>query len=91
LGFLNNNLFKGRQTSNLEDQFSVFMTPRDMVAQLYPQAQGTHYSRLLRYAWVTVGLFFNPCHHKVKALHYSQYIFYSVYTNILLISDLSLL
>jgi hypothetical protein len=38
-----------------------------------------------------VGLFFNPCHHTGKALHYSQYILYSVYTNILLISDLSLL
>jgi hypothetical protein len=33
------------------------------VAQLYPQALGTHFSRLLRHAWVTVGLFFNPGHH----------------------------
>jgi hypothetical protein len=33
------------------------------VAQLYPQALGTHFSRLLRHAWVTVGLFFNPSHH----------------------------
>jgi hypothetical protein len=46
-----------RPTPNLEDQASVFM------AQLYPQALGTHFSRLLRHAWVTVGLFFNPGHH----------------------------
>jgi hypothetical protein len=39
------------------------MTPGDRVAQLYPQALGTHFSRLLRHAWVTVGLFFNPGHH----------------------------
>jgi hypothetical protein len=39
------------------------MTPGDRVAQLHPQALGTHYSRLLRHAWVTVGLFFNPGHH----------------------------
>jgi hypothetical protein len=37
--------------------------PRDRVSQLYPQALGTHFSRLLRHAWVTVGLFFNPGHH----------------------------
>jgi hypothetical protein len=36
------------------------------VAQLYPQALGTHFSRLLRHEWVTVGLFFNPGHHKGK-------------------------
>jgi hypothetical protein len=39
------------------------MTPGDRVAQLYPQTLGTHFSRLLRHAWVTVGLFFNPGHH----------------------------
>jgi hypothetical protein len=33
-----------RPTPNLEDQVSVFMTPRDRVAQLYPQALGTHFS-----------------------------------------------
>jgi hypothetical protein len=32
------------------------------VAQLYPQTLGTHFSRLLRHEWVTVGLFFNPGH-----------------------------
>jgi hypothetical protein len=40
----------------------MFMTPGDMVAQLYPQALGTHFSRILRHAWVTVGLYFNPGH-----------------------------
>jgi len=29
------------------------------VAQLYPQAPSTHFSRLLRHAWATVGLFFS--------------------------------
>jgi hypothetical protein len=31
-----------RPTPNLEDQASVFMTPGHRVAQLYPQALGTH-------------------------------------------------
>jgi hypothetical protein len=47
-------------TPNVEGQASVFMTPGDRVAQLYPQAPGTHFSRLLRHAWVTVGLFLFP-------------------------------
>jgi hypothetical protein len=42
---------------------SVFMTPGDRVAQLYPQALGTNFSRLLRHERVSVGLFFNPGHH----------------------------
>jgi hypothetical protein len=42
------------------------MTAGDRVSQLYPQALGTHFSRLLRHAWVTVGLFFNPGHHTGK-------------------------
>jgi hypothetical protein len=68
LGFHNNNLFTGLDcvqcpTPNLEDQTSVFITPGDRVAQLYTQALGTHFSRLLQYACVTVGLFFNPGHH----------------------------
>jgi hypothetical protein len=55
-GFRNNKIFYGarllvqRPTPNLEDQASVFMTPGDRVAQLYPQAPGTHFSRLLRHA-----------------------------------------
>jgi hypothetical protein len=32
---------------NLEDQASVFVTPGDKVTQLYPQALGTHFNRLL--------------------------------------------
>jgi hypothetical protein len=69
LEFLNNNLFYRagllvrRPTPNLEDQASVFMTHGDRVAQLYPQALGTHFSRLVRHAWVKVGLLFNPGHH----------------------------
>jgi hypothetical protein len=30
------------------------------VAQLHPQAPSTHFSRLLRHAWATAGLFFSP-------------------------------
>jgi hypothetical protein len=52
-----------RPTPNLEDQASVFMTPGNRMAQLYPQALGTHFCRLLRNAWVTVRLLFNPGHH----------------------------
>jgi hypothetical protein len=37
--------------------------PGDRVTQLYPQALGTHFSRLLRHAWVRAGLLFNPGHH----------------------------
>jgi hypothetical protein len=70
MGFLNNNLFYRTgllvqcPIPNLEGQTSVFMTPGDRVAQLYPQALGTHFSRLLRHEWVTVELFFNPGQHK---------------------------
>jgi hypothetical protein len=39
---------------------TVFVFPRDRVAQLYPQAPGTPFSRLVRHARVTVGLFFLP-------------------------------
>jgi hypothetical protein len=64
-GFHKKNRFCGagllvhRPTPNLEDQASIFMTPRDRVAQLYPQALGG----LLGQEWVTMGLFFNPGHH----------------------------
>jgi hypothetical protein len=44
------------------------MTTGDRVTQLYRQALGTHFSRLLGHAWVTVGLFFNPDHHTGKLL-----------------------
>jgi hypothetical protein len=40
------------------DQASVFISPRGRVA--------TYFSRLLRHAWVTVGLFLFPRHHKWK-------------------------
>jgi hypothetical protein len=65
LRFPNCWLFRGgvvapRQTPNLEGQVSIFISPGDWVAQLYPQAPSTHFSRLLRHAWATVGLFFSP-------------------------------
>jgi hypothetical protein len=34
-------LLAPRPTPNLEDQVSVFMTPGDRVAQLYPRAMGS--------------------------------------------------
>jgi hypothetical protein len=39
------------------------ISSRGRVAQLYPQAPGSHFSRLLWHAWVTVGLFLFPGHH----------------------------
>jgi hypothetical protein len=39
-------------TPNLEDQASEFLSPRDRVAQLYPQALDFPFSRLLRHAGV---------------------------------------
>jgi hypothetical protein len=44
-----------RPTPILADQASVFISPRGRVA--------THFSHLLRHAWVTVGLFLFPGHH----------------------------
>jgi hypothetical protein len=48
-------LLAPRPTPIPEDQASVFISPRGRVA--------THFSRLLRHAWVTVGLFLFPAHH----------------------------
>jgi hypothetical protein len=49
-----------RPTPNLEDQVSIFISPGDWVAHLYPQAPSSHFSRLLWHTWATVGLFFSP-------------------------------
>jgi hypothetical protein len=48
-------LLAPRPTLIPEGQASVFISPRGRVA--------THFSRLLRHAWVTVGLFLFPGHH----------------------------
>jgi hypothetical protein len=53
---------------------NIYDPQRDRVAQIYPQALGTHFSRLLRHAWVTVGLFFNPGHHAGFSLLVSWFI-----------------
>jgi hypothetical protein len=37
-----------RPTPNLEDQVSVFISPRDRVDQLYSQVPGSSFRRLLR-------------------------------------------
>jgi hypothetical protein len=47
-----------------EDQASIFISPRGRV--------DTHFSRLLRHAWVTVGLFLFPGHHTRKSLKLSR-------------------
>jgi hypothetical protein len=52
-----------RKTPNLEDQASVFISPRDRVAQSYSQAPGTYFSPLLQHAWATLRLFLIPGHH----------------------------
>jgi hypothetical protein len=56
-------LLAPRPTPTLEDQASVFISPRGRVAQSYSPALGTHFSRLLRHKWVTVGIFLFPGHH----------------------------
>jgi hypothetical protein len=78
---LNNFLFYSvrlapRPTPTLEDQASVFISPRGRVVQLYPHAPDTHFSRLLRHAWVTVGLYLFPGHHTGK-------VFWCIIINIL--------
>jgi hypothetical protein len=60
-----------RPTPNLEHQASVFMTPGDRVAQLYPQALGTHFSRLLRYEWVQWDYsLVPPPHGNIENIHH---------------------
>jgi hypothetical protein len=58
-------LLASRPTPIPGDQASVFISPRGRVA--------THFSRLLRHALVTVGLFF-PGHHMRKSLYLLSYI-----------------
>jgi hypothetical protein len=57
-------------TVDLEDQVSVFMSRGNWVAQLYPQAPSTHFSRLLWQAWATVRLFFSPVTTRGNYLNY---------------------
>jgi hypothetical protein len=38
----------------------IYVPRRERVVWLYPQTLGTHFSRLLRHAWATLGLFFSP-------------------------------
>ena len=65
-----------RLTSKLEDSSHIY-NPWDWVTQLYPDALGTHFGRILRHAWATVGLFFNPIHqrHTEENLVYNAKIF----------------
>jgi hypothetical protein len=57
-----------RPTPMPEDQASVFISPRGRVA--------THFSRLLRHAWVTVGLFLFPGYHTGRSFASSpQWVF----------------
>jgi hypothetical protein len=60
--FLQGRLLAPRPTPILEDQASVFISPRGRVA--------IHFSRLLRHSWVTVGLFLFPGHHTGKLNNY---------------------
>jgi hypothetical protein len=71
-------LLAPRPTPTLEDQASIFISPRSRVAQLYSQAPGTNFSRLLRHAWVTVGLFLFPGHHTRNMYTFIYYLFKDV-------------
>jgi hypothetical protein len=42
---------------------NIYIPSGARVAQLYPQTLGADFSRLLRHAWATLGLFFTPGHH----------------------------
>jgi hypothetical protein len=44
--------------------------PRGKVVQLYLQAPGTHFGRLLRSPWAAVGLFFSPVTTRGHFLYY---------------------
>jgi hypothetical protein len=55
-------LLAPRPTPITEDQASVFISPRGRVA--------THFSRLLRHAWVTVGQFLFPGHRTLGSKEY---------------------
>jgi hypothetical protein len=48
-----------RPTPSLGDQ----VTPVHRMTQLYPQALGTHFSRLLRHAWAMLGQFLSSGHY----------------------------
>jgi hypothetical protein len=60
-------LLAPRPTPIPEEQASVYISPRGRVA--------THFSRLLRHAWVTVGLFLFPSPHGEPYFH-TQFILY---------------
>jgi len=50
-----------------------------MVAQLYPQAPGTHFGRLLRPAWAAMGLIFSPVTTRKAQLCIYIYIYIYIY------------
>jgi hypothetical protein len=56
-------------TPKLEDQASIFMTPRDRVAQLYPQVLGTH-------VWATFRLFLSSGQHSRRYFLYLKNVLY---------------
>jgi hypothetical protein len=64
---------------NPEDQAYIFMAPGDRVAQLYPQALGTHVSHLLWLAWVTVVLFLFPATTQQSPLYLGLWIHTTYY------------
>jgi hypothetical protein len=75
LGFRNNNLLWGWIVSAAPNSqpggpgLRIF-DPRRRGGSAIPQALGSHFSRLLRHAWVTVGLSFNPGHHMGASFTY---------------------
>jgi hypothetical protein len=76
-----------RQTLNLEGQASIFVTPEDRVTQLYPQALGTHFSRPLRHAWATLGLFISSGHR--TEIIFLTFLFYNYIYLVSIRSELS--
>jgi hypothetical protein len=55
--------------TNLEDQASLFVTPRNRITKLHHQALCNHFCRLLRHTWATFGLFLSSGHQTEKVIY----------------------
>jgi len=58
--FLNKSGFTGRRSRSHAQPGLRIYPPGDKVVQLYPRTRGIHFSRFLRHAWATLGIFLSP-------------------------------
>jgi F0F1-type ATP synthase assembly protein I len=88
LGFLDNRIFRGwgcQPHAQPGGPGLRICDPGRQGDQLYPQALGAHFSRLLRHAWATLGLFLSSGHHTERVIHIAHIIF-AKYQSLWLIS-----